>query len=119
MSLDVNLLLMQPVTVYRANITHNLGEMANQVIVVENQSESDNISLYDVLWRPEAHGYTHAHDIVDYLHMGYKELVSNPIKYQRFNPQNGWGNYEQLVEFVKQYYIACMDNLDAELSLSK
>ena len=33
MSLDVNLTIMQPVSVYSSNITHNLATMANAVIL--------------------------------------------------------------------------------------
>ena len=50
MSLDVDLMVFQPVSVYTSNITHNLGKMADAVVL------SNGKNLYQVLWRPEEHG---------------------------------------------------------------
>ena len=114
MSLDVDLMVTKPVSVYSANITHNLGTMASAVIVGEN-----NLSLYDVLWRPDENGFEYAHNIIDYLYEGWKQLISDPEKYKQYNPANGWGSYEGLVDFVKRYHSACMENLDARLSVCR
>ena len=38
---------------------------------------------------------------------GLKELTENPISYKKYNPKNGWGNYEGLVKFVTEYLEAC------------
>lgn len=113
MSLDVDLMVIQPTSVYNRNITHNLGKMAAQVKV------KMDLTLYDVLWRPDEHGFTHARDIVDYLHTGWKELLRSPEEYKKYNPENGWGSYDALIDFVRDYHAACMDNLDAELSVSR
>ena len=57
MSLDVDLMVTQPVSVYEGNITHNLGKMAEAV-------ELDNgLTLYDVLWRPGEQALKFARDI--------------------------------------------------------
>lgn len=113
MSLDVYLMVVQPTSVYNANITHNLGAMANEVSVGEGRT------LYDILWRPDEHGYVYAREIVDMLETGWKELISDPERYNKFNPKNGWGHYQGLVKFVHQYYNACKDNPDAELRVSR
>ena len=113
MSLDVDLMVVQPCSVYSNNITHNLGKMADAVSVGEGRT------LYQVLWRPDEHGYIYAREIVDMLYAGWKELSFNPDKYKKYNPENGWGTYEGLVNFVKKYHAACMDNPDAELRISR
>jgi len=115
MSLDVDLMVVKPVSVYSGNITHNLGKMADAVIL------SNGLTLYQILWRPEecSYGYTKAFEIVSYLNEGLVELIRHPEKYRKFNPENGWGSYEGLVQFTRDYHSACLDNLDAELRISR
>jgi hypothetical protein len=114
MSLDVDLMITQPVSVYSGNITHNLGAMAGAVVL------SNGMTLYDVLWRPdEQQGLKFARDIVDLLDEGWNILSSDPEKYEQFDPENGWGSYEGLEKFVYNYRNACWDNPDAELRISR
>ena len=114
MSLDVDLMVTQPVSVYDGNITHNLGAMAGAVVL------SNGMTLYDVLWRPdEQQGLKFARDIADLLDEGYNILLSDPEKYKQFNPENGWGSYDGLEKFVYNYRNACWDNPDAELRVSR
>jgi hypothetical protein len=87
--------------------------MAGQVLL------SNGMSLYDVLWRPDEHGFTHAGQILDYLHEGVVKLMKDPDYFRRYNPENGWGSYEGLVRFTKEYYDACMENMEAELRVSR
>lgn len=115
MSLDVDLMVMQPVSVYEANITHNLGAMAREVIVDEEKS----LTLYSILWRPDESGFVLASEISEYLDLGLNILLSDPEKYKRYNPDNGWGSYDGLVSFVYRYRNACWDNPDAELRVSR
>ena len=119
MSLDVDLMITQPVSIYSGNITHNLGKMASEVKYgLEWKGEGD-LSLYDVLWRPDEHGFKYAKDISDLLDIGWNILLSDPEKYKRYNPENGWGSYEGLCDFVYRYRNACWDNPDAELRTSR
>ncbi len=114
MSLDVDLMVTQPVSVYSANITHNLNKMA---MVVEL---SNGMTLYDILWRPdEQEGLKYARDISKFLYEGWVTLRSDPEKFNIFNPSNGWGSYDGLCKFVYDYYYACMENPDAELRISR
>lgn len=113
MSLDVDLMVVQPTSVYSANITHNVGAMAREVDVGEGRT------LYDILWRPDEHGYVYAREILECLYTGWKELSYNPEKYKKFDPVNGWGSYEGLLEFVREYHAACMENPEAELRVSR
>jgi hypothetical protein len=117
MSLDVDLLVTKPTSVWTRNITHNLGAMAKAVVV--DPDKDIPLTLYDVLWRPEEHDLVLAHEIVDYLDLGWNMLMAEPEKYKAFNPENGWGNYEGLCDFVYHYRNACWDNPFAELSVSR
>ena len=119
MSLDVDLMITQPCSVFTQNITHNLGKMAREVSYGLEWKGEGELSLYDVLWRPDEHGFTHAKDISDLLDIGWNILLSDPEKYKRYNPENGWGSYDGLCDFVYRYRNACWDNPEAELSVSR
>ena len=116
MSLDVDLMVTQPVSVYSGNITHNLGKMAAEVKI---PYMAGTVTLYNVLWRPEELQFTKATEILSLLHDGLVELICFPEKYKPFNPENGWGDYDGLVNFVRDYYNACLDNPQAELRVSR
>lgn len=113
MSLDVSLLITKPTEVYSANITHNLGKMAAEVKL------SNGLTLYDVLWRPDEHGLYFSKEISELLDEGFNILLADPEKFKEFNPENGWGNYDGLVNFVYRYRNACWDTPDAEIGVSR
>ena len=113
MSLDVDLMVTQPVSVYSGNITHNLNSMAAAIVL------SNGLTLYQILWRPDEHGLKFARDISDLLDEGWNILLSDPDKYKKYDPPNGWGSYEGLCDFVYRYRNACWDNPDAELRVSR
>ena len=113
MSLDVDLMVTQPCSVYSANITHNLGKMADAVLL------SNGKTLYQILWRPDEHGLYFARDISELLDEGWNILLSDPDRFKQLNPENGWGSYDGLVNFVYKYRNACWDTPNAELSVSR
>lgn len=113
MSLDVDLMVTQPVSVFYSNITHNLGLMASEVKL------SNGMTLYDVLWRPDEHEFKYAGDISEWLCEGWNILLSDPERFRKFNPPNGWGSYDGLCNFVYKYRNACWDNPQAELRVSR
>jgi len=113
MSLDVDLMMVEPVSKYSGNITHNLGDMASHVEL------SNGLTLYQVLWRPDEHQLKFARDISDLLYEGYIILLTDPEKFKKYNPPNGWGSYDGLVNFVYKYSNACWNNPDAELRISR
>lgn len=95
---------------YCANITHNLGKMA------------DKAGIYDALWRPyrlhkdykhyniyedeisfEESVTIYAKDIVKIVEKGLKKLINKPDYYAKFNSPNGWGTYENFVPWVEKY----------------
>jgi hypothetical protein len=89
------------------NITHNLGEMA------------DKAGVYEVLWRPEEVFAKRASQLITPLRNGLTELKNNPDYYKGFNPSNGWGNYEGLVECVEKYLEACQKYPETEVFVSR
>jgi hypothetical protein len=91
--------------VFDYNITHNLGEMAKAA------------GIYMELWRPDEIGITKARDLINPLREGLHRLKSNPDKYKEFNPANGWGDYEGLVEFVSKYLDACYEYPDSDVEV--
>ena len=104
MSLDVYLHAMRPVAVFEANITHNLIRMAEAA------------GLYKPLWRPDEIPVKTARELIPHLREGLAKLLDNREEMQQHNPSNGWGDYDGLVKFVRDYLAACEDNPDAEVS---
>lgn len=109
MSLDV--MLLRVVTrreeVYEANITHNLGKMAEAA------------GIYMHLWRPDELGITKAAELIGPLEKGLALLKADPETFSQYNAPNGWGMYEHFVPFVESYLEACRDYPDASVSVSR
>ncbi len=134
MSLDVRLYVhvetggSEPyeVTLFDANITHNLGHMAFEA------------GIYDACWRPgemlapdiaarireqqEAsnwHGAggvfeletllptPRASDLIEPLTAGLAAMKADPARFEKLNASNGWGLYEHFVPWVERYLEAC------------
>ena len=112
--------------VFDYNITHNLTGMANAC------------GLYEPLWRPhllksnwiatenydeeykfETDNPSEAWEIITKLKEGIEELKSNPEKYKKYNPDNGWGNYEGLLKFAEEYLKACENYPNAIIGVSR
>ena len=107
MSLDVYLMETKPTEVYSANITHNLGKMANEA------------GIYQHLWRPDELGITKASELIKPLTEGYELLVNNPEHFKRYDSPNGWGMYDHFLSFVERYIDACVTNPYAEVKVSR
>ena len=110
MSLDVYLRIKtqkSEVRVYHDNITHNLGKMASEA------------GVYEALWRPDEHGYEKAEQIIPILKAGLTLLQSDQVAFKAFNPENGWGDYDGLVEFIVDYLAACEEFPEAMIDVSR
>ncbi len=92
---------------YWRNITHNLSKMA------------DAAGLYEALWRPEEIGAKKAKDIIGKVALGLDILKANPEEFKKYNASNGWGKYENLVEFVESYLNALQEYPYADISISR
>lgn len=93
--------------VYSANITHNLNTMAGEA------------GIYEHLWRPDEINITKAKELIEPLRQGLHNLKSEPERYKKFNPENGWGSYDGLVKFVENYLNACYEYPDADVEVSR
>jgi hypothetical protein len=111
MSLDVMLTVPgEPGTtneVYWANITHNLGKMAEAA------------GIYEVLWRPEEFDIKTASELIEPLEKGLADLKARPEHFEQFNSPNFWGLYKHFVPFVEKYLAACKEYPDAEVRVSR
>jgi len=94
-------------SVYNANITHNLGTMAEAA------------GIYKHLWRPEELNINKAKDLIKPLTEGLKKLKDDPGHYKEFDSPNGWGLYIHFVPFVENYLQACIDNPDSKISVGR
>jgi len=92
---------------FEYNITHNLNIMASKA------------GIYYALWRPEEIGLIYAKDLILCLVKGLARLKSDPKKYKKYNPENKWGDYDGLVNFVKEYLKACIDYPDSVIKVSR
>jgi len=109
------------IVLYDANMTHNLGRMA----------EAANI--YKALWRPyllaedcpetfvdydaerafENAQNIEAKTLIPYLEKGLEELKAKPEYFKTFDSPNGWGIYEHFLPFVEDYLNACKQYPDS------
>lgn len=93
--------------VYDANITHNLGKMA------------DEAGIYYALWRPEEIEKSKAKDIIEILEKGLADLKARQGYFEQFNSPNGWGMYENFVPFVEKYLEACKEYPETDICVSR
>ena len=107
MALDISLMVTKPTEVYEANITHNLGKMASEA------------GVYEACWRPEEIGAGKAKDIIPILEKGISLMESDRERFESFAPENGWGTYGNLLQFLRNYLAACKENPEAEISVSR
>lgn len=81
--------------VYSANVTHNLNSMAGEA------------GIYEHLWRPDELGITKASELVEPLRAGLALMKADPPRFEKHNPENGWGSYKVFVPWVESYLAAC------------
>lgn len=93
--------------VFNWNITHNLGDMA------------DKAGVYQALWRPEELKIDTASDLIPYLEKALTKLNEDPNHYRSFEPSNGWGSYEGLVDCVDSYLSACKQYPNSKIEVSR
>lgn len=94
-------------SLYCANITHNLGAMA------------DAAGIYMALWRPDECGIETAAQLIEPLRAGLAWLKANPEEARKHDAPNGWGLYQHFVPFVEKYLAACEEHPEAIVSVSR
>lgn len=105
---------------FHLNLTHNLTDMAEKCVIESKHFFNDgnnHISLYDLVWHPEENLGIEvpSMDYIQDITSCYNLLLRDPNFYKKYNPENGWGNYEQLTNGVKKYLnalISISDNFE-------
>jgi len=120
-------LILEEEDIYDANITHNLGKMAERA------------GIYEALWRPyklkkeydvpddnyeieyafEDANPVKANEIIEILQKGLDDLKKRPKYFEKFNSPNGWGMYEHFVPFVEKYLEACIKHPESTVNTSR
>jgi len=93
--------------VFDANITHNLGRMAEAA------------GIYYHVWRPEEVGITEAKQLIEPLHQGLALLKEDPARFKSYDAPNDWGRYDHFVPWLERYLEACEAYPDAEVWVSR
>ena len=104
MSLDVYL-KEDGTEVWSGNVTHNLNRMANAA------------GLYWSVWRPGEMNIDRARQMILILRDGLARLESDPERYQKLNPPNGWGSYRSFLAWLHRYLAACIEHPNARISV--
>lgn len=88
---------------FHANITHNLGMMAEAA------------GIYRCLWEPDENGIQVGSEMIGFLEAGLALLRAEPERFKKFNPENGWGDYDGLVRFADNVLVACREHPAAQV----
>ena len=94
-------------TVYDANITHNLGRMANAA------------GIYGILWRPDENGVATAHDLIARLERGIAAMEAAPARFRAFDAANGWGTYDDFLPWLRRLLDAAREFPGANVEVSR
>jgi len=117
--------------VYSSNITHNLTAMADAAGIYRALWKPFTLKLpkevlaslgdlsYDQRYDLEEKTEVLAFDLIEPLREGLHKLKMDPEDYKMLNPENGWGNYEGLVEFVENYLNACYKYPTSKIVVSR
>ena len=115
MSLDIDLVEKWEGVVFSKNITHNLGNMANHVPI------GNSATLYDIMWNLEDKfpNRTKAKQIAIPLTKELMYMSQNYDKLSEYTPENNWGSYYSLKDFVEQYLIAYCEYPNAKIKICR
>ena len=104
---------------WSANITHNLGNMADHIPVKLNGIET---TLYYICWRPEEIRpaiKVNTDTVLEGLMQGIAYMLTNRKELLQYEAPNGWGTYNGFMKFLLNYKQACEDNPDCEIEVSR
>ena len=91
-------------TVWELNVTHNLVPMARA------------LGVYEAIWCPEDIGCSQAWGILPMLRDAYHTLRADREDYRSYEPGNGWGTVEGMIDVLSDYLRACVQWPHATIS---
>lgn len=59
-----------------------------------------------------------AGEAIPILRNGIAYMEDNPLIFQRMNPENGWGDYEGALEYLRKILKACVSNPKCTIRVS-
>ena len=89
---------------FSSNITHNLSKMF------------DEAGVDDILWHGDGRV---AGSVVDRLREAERIMLDDPPRFQKHNPENGWGDYEGALRFLRAVIEACVANPEGVIRCSR
>jgi hypothetical protein len=60
-----------------------------------------------------------AHDMLPALASAISNLKDDPYRFQKLNPNNGWGTYEHCIEYLERLRDACCRDPFATVTVSR
>jgi hypothetical protein len=90
-------------TYHQLGVTHNLVDMAKEA------------GVYRVLWRCGEEGIETAGQLVAPLREGLARMRQDPDRFERHNPENGWGDYDGFVRALSELLESCTEHPDARV----
>lgn len=97
-------------TVYDRNITHNLNTMFDAV------DAGGGLTLYRILWHGDG---MVAGAVLQNLEAGELLMRSDRAHFERLNPENGWGDYDGAIRFLRDVISACREHPRAVIRCSR
>lgn len=95
-----------PREVFHGNITGNLYPMANAA----------GCAL--LFWEPAEMNVSNAASAIPHLEKALSYIIRHRTELEQFNPGNGWGSYDTLLQFTCEYLDACRSFPTAIVSIS-
>lgn len=109
MSLDIDLMRIERVSIWETNVTHNLGAMAKEA------------GIYELVWRPDECEIKYARQLIEPLEKAIAEMKAEPERFKKHNPKNEWGSmdYDGFLTWLEKYLEACEEYPDAEIESNR
>jgi len=81
--------------------TYNIGPMLREALGVKMQRGDGSVPCLDGMLASEA---------LPLVRKALDVMAAEPDRFKAMNPPNGWGSYDNAVEFLRWLHDACMDH---------
>jgi len=79
---------------------------------------SPEANMYEALWHPDHINCVKAKDIIGIVIEGFSDMLKNPKHYKKLESDNGWGTYDDFIDWVYNYIKALSENPECYLITS-